>query len=263
MGLIMEITTRTVMLNVALGFVPDLAVAWAASNITDSGWQGFFITLLVLQCIYFFFWAKTALWSWLLFWIYRKEQMAGHIEKYFSDAKFPAPLPYTKFMDDYLSEMTGHELLDCATRIKAAFEAGTLNGYKYLGRGSLVLQLNSAAAVAMKRYARVAKPAPQRDDDDFLEKSSIVSVEMRHDDLKIVAWLAYSGFLVCITPGENKFRSGRQLSQGRAESLAQLLSQFDRKIVPNLETEEDKTARIKRHENRMKWIWDSYSAKPG
>jgi hypothetical protein len=51
-------TARTYVLNIILAFMPDLLVAWAAAEFTDSGWSGFFITLLVLQAIYFFLWGK-------------------------------------------------------------------------------------------------------------------------------------------------------------------------------------------------------------
>lgn len=248
------------MLNAALGFVPDLAVAWAASKITDSDWQGFFVTLLVLQCIYFFFWAKTALWAWLLFWIYGKGQLADHFARYFADAKFPAPSAYAKDLDDYLGEMTGNERLDCSTRMKAAFEAGTLGGFKAARRFSLALQINSAAAVAMRRHARVAQPAPQKDEASLIRQSGIVAVAMSHDDLMTIAWLADYGFRVWIEPGENQFRRGERFAQGRAELLADLLDHFDRKIVPNLlaDTEQDKERRFVSHENRMKSIWDCY-----
>lgn len=152
----MELLTRTYVLNWGLAFVPDLAVCWAAARLTDSGWSGFFITLVALQAIYFFFWFKNALWAWLPFWIYRKRQMAAHLENYFIDSRFPAPDKYTTYLDDYLSGIANNEEIDATTRVKAAFELGTLNGFKAAGRVSLFFQLNSAAGIALKRYARLA-----------------------------------------------------------------------------------------------------------
>jgi hypothetical protein len=86
MGESMEITAQTYTLNILLAFVPDLIVAWIAASLTDSGWSGFLITLIVLQAIYFFFWAKQALWSWLLFWLYSKDQMARGFELFFAES---------------------------------------------------------------------------------------------------------------------------------------------------------------------------------
>jgi hypothetical protein len=147
---------RTYVLNMVLAFVPDLFVCWVAMRLTDSGWSGFFITLIALQAIYFFFWFKTALWSWLLFWIYHKRRFAAYFESWFIDNRFPVLDEYTTDLDDYLSEISNNEALDAPTRVKAAYDLGTLNGLKIAGKGSLILQMHSAGGVALKRYARLA-----------------------------------------------------------------------------------------------------------
>ena len=87
----MQSLARTYILNIALGFVPDVIVCWIAARLTDSGWFGFFITLLLLQATYLFFWFKNASWAWLLFWIYGKRQMAKTLENFFIDNRFPVP----------------------------------------------------------------------------------------------------------------------------------------------------------------------------
>jgi hypothetical protein len=42
------------------------------------------------------------------------------------------------------------------TRIRAAYENGSLNGMKLSRRYSMVMQLNSASKIALKRYAKLA-----------------------------------------------------------------------------------------------------------
>lgn len=159
----MEPKARTYFLNMFIASVPDLIVCWAAARLTDSGWYGFFITLIVLQAIYFFFWFKNALWAWLLFWIYGKQQMIAYLENWFIDSRFPVPSEYTTDLDDYLSEISDNEALDATTRVKAAHELGTLNGYKVLGRISMLLRINLASKIALKRYARrIDKSSPPR-----------------------------------------------------------------------------------------------------
>jgi len=154
---------RQYFLNTVLGFVPDLVVCWAAAHFTNSGWPGFFISLVALQAIYLFFWFKNALWAWLLFWVYRKRKMAAYMENYFIDSRFPVPDEYTTDLDDYLGGITNNEELDATTRVKAAFELGTFNGLKTANRISLLLQLNFAARIALKRYAhRGEKSSPPR-----------------------------------------------------------------------------------------------------
>lgn len=152
----MEPQARTYVLNMVLGSVPDLIVCWAAMRLTDSGWSGFFIALVALQAVYLFFWFKNALWAWLLFWVYRRRKIAAILEKYFVDGRFPVPDKYTADLDDYLGEIVDNKALDATTRVMAAFELGTLNGFKIAGKFSLLLQMNSAAGIAMRRYAILA-----------------------------------------------------------------------------------------------------------
>ncbi|MCC6468729.1 MAG: hypothetical protein IT563_10445 [Alphaproteobacteria bacterium] len=148
---------HTLTFNLILAFVPDLVVGWAAARLTDSGWSGFFIILAVLQAIYFFYWFKAALWSWLLFWIFGKRQMAAFLENYFIDNRFPAPHELAPDLEDYLGEVSNNVEIDATTRVKAAYELGTLNGFKTARRYSLVLQVNLAGRVVLERYARLSK----------------------------------------------------------------------------------------------------------
>src|SRR5947209_1768269 len=152
----MEPKVHTYVLNFILAFVPDLVVAWAAMRLTDNGWFGFWITLLALQGIYFFFWLKQALWGWLLFWIIGRQQMARHLENSFIERRFSPPDEYTLDLDDYFSGTVTNEELNYDTRIRAAYENGTLNGMKASRRNSMVMQLNSASKIAFRRYAKLA-----------------------------------------------------------------------------------------------------------
>jgi hypothetical protein len=152
----MEPQARSYVSGMVIALVPDLVVCWAAARLTDSGWSGFFITVAVLWAIYFFFWLKQALWGWLVFWLYAKRRMATQLENFFIDSRFPVPSEYAADLDDYLGEISNNEEAAPATRVKAAHELGTLNGLKTAGRFSMILQLNSAAGVALKRYARLA-----------------------------------------------------------------------------------------------------------
>jgi hypothetical protein len=139
-----------------LAFVPDLVVAWAAMRLTDNEWSSFWITLVALQALYFFFWFKQALWGWLLFWLIGKRQMARYLENFFIESRFPPPDEYIKDLDDYFTGMVANEELECDTRIRAAYENGTLNGMKVSRRYSMFIQLNSASKIALKRYAKLA-----------------------------------------------------------------------------------------------------------
>jgi hypothetical protein len=165
----MDPQARRYFLNIVLAFVPDLIVCWAAARLTDSGWYGFFITLIALQAIYFFFWFKNALWAWLLFWIYGKQKAAAHLESWFIDCRLPAPDKYITDLDDYLSEISNNAALDADTRVKAAHELGTLNGLKTARKFSMLLQINSAAKIALKRLA-MSRARNRKKLDDEIEQ---------------------------------------------------------------------------------------------
>jgi hypothetical protein len=139
-----------------VGIVPDLLICWAVAAYTGSAWYGFFLTLAALYALYFFLSFKNALWSWLLFWLYDKQNMARKFEKFLAKSDFPAPERYVTTIDDYLVQLMNSELLDCPLRVKAAFELGTLNGFKATGNASLVLKMRMATKVAMQRYGRYA-----------------------------------------------------------------------------------------------------------
>jgi hypothetical protein len=136
---------------IILGLVPDLVICWAAVRLTDSGWTGFFIAFLSLQAVYFFFWFKTAVWAWLLFWVYGRSRYSSYLETWFVNANLPAPDAYTRDLEDYLGEIANNKQIECETRVKVAFELGTINGLRAGGRFSAVLMLNSAGSRALKR----------------------------------------------------------------------------------------------------------------
>jgi hypothetical protein len=72
------------------------------------------------------------------------------------DSHFPPPDKYTTDFDDYLSGISDNEAVDTQTRLKAAHELGALNGFKGARKLTMLFQINSAAQIAMKRYAHLA-----------------------------------------------------------------------------------------------------------
>jgi hypothetical protein len=163
--------TRTYLWGVVIGSVPDLIICWVAMRLTDSGWSGFFITYAVLQGIYLFFWLKTAVWSWLVFWVYSKKKIAAHFENCFIDSHYPVPNEYAGSLEDYLGEIKNNNAVDANTRVKAASDHGTLNGLKIANRYSMLLQFSLAGKIAMERYAHpheaTQEPALTNDDADW------------------------------------------------------------------------------------------------
>lgn len=142
--------------TMALGLVPSLLFSWAAAVITDNNnWKGFFIAFAALLGLYFSLWLIRSIWSWLVFGIYGKRGLARTFEKFFVANQFPVPDKRATDLDDYLTQISDDEAVDCSLRVKAAFELGTLNGLKTTGNVQMLLRINMAAKLAMSRYARI------------------------------------------------------------------------------------------------------------
>ena len=156
---IMDAQSRTHVLNILIANVPDLAVCWVAARLTESGWSGFFITLVVLQTIYFFFWFKQAVWQWLLFWFYGKRRMAAAVpENSFIDSRFPPPSEFVIVDSRRLSKRKSPTTRGSTPppALELPTNSAPSTDFKIARRFSMILQLNSAAEIPLKRYARPA-----------------------------------------------------------------------------------------------------------
>jgi len=76
------------------------------------------------------------------------------------------------------------------------------------------------------------------------------SVTMKTTEFEDVAWLADSGLRVWISPHDERLRRGERLTYEKAETLANLLDKFERRIVPELliEPESERESRFATHE---------------
>src|SRR4051812_26887614 len=92
---------RSMWLSALINTVPDIAIAWIASEIFGSGPVGFIAIFVGLQCLYVLLWLKTALWSWLLFWVSGRRKMAAGFEQYLYQNHFPKPPEYLSGAEDY------------------------------------------------------------------------------------------------------------------------------------------------------------------
>jgi hypothetical protein len=145
---------RSMWVTGLLALIPDAIIAWIAAWYTGWGVFGFIGVMLGLQCLYILIWAKNSLWMWLVYWVSGRRKMSAHLEDYLVENRFPAPPEYVSDIEDYLGQITNSEQYDCQTRVKAAIEAGTLNGIRVAGRIQFGLQLKFAFEDALMRYAR-------------------------------------------------------------------------------------------------------------
>jgi hypothetical protein len=154
---------RGMLVGGLLALIPDAIIAWIAAWYTGSGVFGFIGVMLGLQCLYVLIWVKNSLWMWLIYWVSGRRQMSAALEDYLVQNRFPAPPEYVTDIEDYFGRIKNSEQYDCATRVKAAIEAGTLTGISAARRIQFGLQLKLAYEDALVRYARrFPPPATER-----------------------------------------------------------------------------------------------------
>jgi hypothetical protein len=144
---------RSMWVSALINTVPDVALSWVASEIFNSGLVGLVAVFLGLQCLYIILWLKTALWSWLLFWISGRRKMAAGFEQDLYQNRFPRPPEFLSGADDYFMQISNNGTLECPIRVKAAVELGVMTGIKTSGRFSYGLQVHLAFEDALEKYA--------------------------------------------------------------------------------------------------------------
>jgi hypothetical protein len=141
-----------------LGLIPDILVSSAVSYFFDFGVPGVFGIIIGLQFVYFAIWLKNMAWGWLVFWVSGRRKMASHLEDYLYKNRFPQPPEFVGGIDDYFSQVANDQTVNCALRVKAAVELGTLAGIKTAGRILFGLQLHLAYEDALEAYSRRFPP---------------------------------------------------------------------------------------------------------
>lgn len=144
---------RSMWVSALINTIPDIAIAGIASEVFNSGPVGFVVIFVGLQCVYILLWLKTALWSWLLFWISGRRKMAVSFEQYLHQNRFPQPPEYLSGAADYFLQISNDNAVTCSTRVKAAIEVGMMNGIKASGRFSLGMQVHLAFEDALEKYS--------------------------------------------------------------------------------------------------------------
>src|ERR1700687_2132143 len=125
---------RRMWVSAGINLIPDIAIAWIASDVFRIGPLGFLAVLLGMPGVYFFLWLKTTLWSWLLFWISGRKKLTSHLEDFLYKNRFPRPPEFISAADDYFLRVSNNDTVPCSIRIKAAVEPSRMVGLKSAGR---------------------------------------------------------------------------------------------------------------------------------
>jgi hypothetical protein len=144
---------RSMWVSALINSIPDVAIAWIASDVFAIGPIGFVAVFVGMQCLYLFLWLKTILWSWLIFWISGRKKMTAHLEDYLYKNRFPQPPEFIGGIDDYFFQVSNDNNAQCSLRVKAAIELGIMTGIKTSGRLLQLMQLNMAYESALEQYS--------------------------------------------------------------------------------------------------------------
>jgi hypothetical protein len=251
---------RNYYLNAAINSIPDIAIAWAVAHYTRSDLVGFLWTFFGLQAVYFFIWAKTFAWTWILWWASGREKLIAHLHDYLVQNNFPRPPEIITGVNDYLNRIVEDPKVDQNIRAKAAFELGTLQGLVSAGRYTMAFQVRTAFEDALQRYSRRFNGAHEDPPEQPSNKPGQITITMKKQEFDTVLWLADWGLRLWIYRPDHPLRASPQLDHDRAAAYGKVLEVFERKMVPDLlmESEEDKEERFVHHENRFKDLWQWY-----
>jgi hypothetical protein len=144
---------RSMWVSALINSIPDIAIAWVASDVFGIGPVGFVAVFLGIQCLYLLLWLKTILWSWLVFWISGRKKMTSHLEDYLYKNRYPQPPEFIGGIDDYFLQISNDNSVPCPLRVKAAIELGIMTGIKTSGRFLQLMQLNMAYESALEQYS--------------------------------------------------------------------------------------------------------------
>jgi hypothetical protein len=132
---------RTVEIVAVIGLIPDLLIAWAIAAYTDSGPIGFLFALAAIVLIYIVIWLKNTAWGWMLYWLSGRRQLINRIEDFLITNHFPRPPEFIGGAKDYLRQIAENEESDGRQRAQAAFELGTIQGFRSAEKVQHLLRL--------------------------------------------------------------------------------------------------------------------------
>jgi len=154
--------------SAAINSIPDVVIAWIASDYFAIGPVGFLGVFFGLQLLYFALWIKRLSWAWLVFWLLNRRKSIEHIENFLYQNRFPRPPEYINGIDDYLSKIANDGKTAPPMRVKAASELGSLAGISLSGNGIFLMQLRIAYEAALSKYElRFPPRQPEEKPEDY------------------------------------------------------------------------------------------------
>jgi hypothetical protein len=155
---------RSFFASALINSIPDVAIAWVASEYFDIGLPGFLAVFFGLQAIYLALWLKRIAWVWLHFWISGRGKMTPLLEDYLYKQRFPRPPDFIGGVDDYFAGVADDSKVHPQIRVKAAVELGTLAGIKAAGNYLMLMQLTMCYERALQIYERRFAPREPADE---------------------------------------------------------------------------------------------------
>jgi hypothetical protein len=138
--------------NALLSFLPDLLVAGIATSIFDQEWWFFGLVYVGLQAAYLLIWLKNSIWSWSLFFLFVRKEMARGILAHLREQKFPEPKDIIIDTDEYFQEVAENKDILAETRVSAATLAGFMQYPYAMRKVQIAFRMHMALEDAIHAY---------------------------------------------------------------------------------------------------------------
>ena len=145
---------RNIVINIFLGFVPDLLLCYIASIFVDEGAWFFIFIYLGLQAVKFLVWFMRSLWGWLIYVIYGRKSLVRIATDYLAEDGYPDPGDYIDSGEHYLREVAEDNEVDIVVRLQAAASAGNFEAYRQTGQIQFLLKQRWALEDALIQHRR-------------------------------------------------------------------------------------------------------------
>jgi hypothetical protein len=144
---------RRIVSMMVIGAIPELIISYIAARYINEGMIWMLFIYLGIQGLYLAVWIVRSAIGWLFYWLVERKKGIKHLCDFLIEAKFPVP-ENDPYLDGkgYLMSVVGNEKNDTETRIRAAYELGSLQVWSNMGMTQQAMMLLLSFEGAIKEY---------------------------------------------------------------------------------------------------------------
>jgi hypothetical protein len=158
-----EFTIQDHLILMALGLIPDMAIAFLVTKLIEGGWETFWWCWAAIEVVAILYWMKNAIWNAVVWRVFLRRRTTEHATLTMQACKFPRPNDFESDVDDYLWRIVEDDSQPIPVRLRAAeWRMAVLLGKRNsLQRGLQIAKAwNDALKAHRRSFAELAGPAP-------------------------------------------------------------------------------------------------------